>query len=104
MAMAAIGFDGVGSALIEHGADSWRFALPLPICLAEGIGEFMIPNHTTAAAMAISVGIDPNAFRSALRTAKSPRKRNTDWEVKIGSRSYSGMRTVLVSLFGGSSK
>ena len=58
----------------------------------------MIPKQTTAEAMAHTVGVDPNAFRDALRSAKYPRKRGTDWEVKIGSPAYSGMRTVLASL------
>ena len=58
----------------------------------------MIAKYTTAEGMARTVGVDPNAFREALRNAKHPRKRNTDWEVKIDSPSYSGMRTVLASL------
>jgi hypothetical protein len=58
----------------------------------------MIAKYTTAAEMARTVGVDPNAFREALRNAKCPRKRSTDWEVTIGGRAYSGMRTVLVSL------
>jgi hypothetical protein len=58
----------------------------------------MIAKHTTAEDMARTVGVDPNTFREALRNVKHPRKRNTDWEVKIGSPSYSGMRTVLVGL------
>ncbi len=58
----------------------------------------MIVRPTTAADMALSVGVDPEVFRSALRAAKHPRKRGTDWEVKIDSPSYSGMRTVLVGL------
>ena len=45
----------------------------------------MIAKYTTAEGMARTVGVDPNAFREALRTAKHPRKRNTDWEVKIDS-------------------
>jgi hypothetical protein len=58
----------------------------------------MIAKHTTAEDMARTVGVDPNTFREALRNMKYARKRNTDWEVKIGSPSYSGMRTVLVGL------
>ena len=58
----------------------------------------MIANRTTAEDMARTVGVDPDTFRAALRRVKHPRKRNTDWEVKIGSPSYSGMRTVLASL------
>lgn len=58
----------------------------------------MIANRTTAEEMARTVGVDPNTFRAALRSVKHPRKRNTDWEVKIGGPSYSGMRTVLASL------
>ena len=58
----------------------------------------MIAKHTTAEEMAQTVGVDPNAFRDALRGAKYPRKRGTDWEVKIDSAAYSGMRTVLATL------
>ena len=58
----------------------------------------MIANRTTAEDMARTVGVDPDAFRAALRSVKHPRKRNTDWEVKIDSPSYSAMRTVLASL------
>jgi hypothetical protein len=58
----------------------------------------MIAKHTTAAEMALTIGVDPDAFREALRTAKHPRKRGTDWEVKIDSPSYSEMRTVLAGL------
>ena len=59
----------------------------------------MIAKHTTAADMARTVGVDPNAFREALRSAKHPsRKRKTDWEVQIDSPNYSAMRTVLAAL------
>ncbi|MCX7303670.1 MAG: hypothetical protein NTV73_04915 [Hyphomicrobiales bacterium] len=58
----------------------------------------MIVKHTTAADMAHNIGVDPEAFRKALRAAKFPRKRSTDWEVKIDSPAYSGMRTVLATL------
>ena len=58
----------------------------------------MIVRHTTAAEMARSVGVDPDVFRAALRAVKHPRKRGTDWEVKIDGPSYAGMRTVLVGL------
>jgi hypothetical protein len=58
----------------------------------------MIVKHATAADMAHTVGVDPEAFRKALRAAKLPRKRSTDWEVKIDSPAYSAMRTVLASL------
>jgi len=58
----------------------------------------MIAKHTTAADMARTVGIDPDRFREALRSVKFPRKRSTDWEVKIDSPAYSEMRTVLASL------
>lgn len=58
----------------------------------------MIANRTTAEEMARTVGVDPDTFRAALRRVKHSRKRNTDWEVKIGGPSYSGMRTVLASL------
>ena len=54
--------------------------------------------QTTAAEMAETIGVDPETFRAALRSAKHPRKRGTDWEVKIDSPSHSGMRTVLVGL------
>jgi hypothetical protein len=58
----------------------------------------MLPKLTTAEAMAQTVGVNPNTFRDALRGAKYPRKRSTDWEVKIDSPAYSGMRTVLATL------
>jgi acetyl-CoA carboxylase alpha subunit len=58
----------------------------------------MIAKRTTAADMARTVGIDPEAYRKALRAAKLPRKRSTDWEVTIDSPAYSAMRTVLASL------
>jgi|EndMetStandDraft_8_1072994.scaffolds.fasta_scaffold4247099_1 hypothetical protein len=58
----------------------------------------MITKTANAEAMALTVGVDPNTFRDALRSAKFPRKRSTDWEVKIGSPAYSGMRTVLATL------
>lgn len=58
----------------------------------------MIAKYTTAEGMARIVGVDPDTFREALRSVKHPRKRNTDWEVKIDSPSYSAMRTVLASL------
>jgi hypothetical protein len=58
----------------------------------------MIAKPTTAAEMALTVGVRPDAFREALRNAKFPRKRNTDWEVTVGSRQYSAMRTVLVGV------
>jgi hypothetical protein len=59
----------------------------------------MIAKHTTAADMARTVGVDPNAFREALRSAKYPsRKRQTDWEVQIDSEKYAAMRTVLATL------
>ena len=82
----------------EIRAVSWRVARSLPICLAESIGADMIPKHTTAEEMALTVGVDPNTFRDALRGAKFPRKRSTDWQVKIGGPAYSGMRTVLATL------
>lgn len=58
----------------------------------------MIAKCTTAEEMAQTVGVEPTAFREALRSAKFPRKRGTDWEVTIGGPAYSGMRTVLASL------
>ena len=58
----------------------------------------MIAKYTSAAEMALTMGVDPDVFRQALRNVKYPRKRNTDWEVKIDSAAYSGMRTVLASL------
>jgi hypothetical protein len=58
----------------------------------------MIAKKTTAEDMARTVGVDPDTFRDALRSAKYPRKRGTDWEVEIDSPAYSGMRTVLASL------
>jgi len=58
----------------------------------------MITRHTTAEAMARSVGVDPDTFRAALRSVKYPRKRGTDWKAEIDSPAYEGMRTVLVGL------
>lgn len=58
----------------------------------------MIAKYTTAEEMAQTVGVEPTAFREALRSAKYPRKRATDWEVTIGGPAYSGMRTILASL------
>ena len=58
----------------------------------------MIAKHTTAEEMARTVGVDPDRFREALRSVKYPRKRSTDWEVKIDSPAYAGMRTVLAGL------
>ena len=58
----------------------------------------MIAKHTTAEDMARTVGVNSNTFREALRSVKYPRKRSTDWEVKIDSPAYAGMRTVLASL------
>lgn len=58
----------------------------------------MISKYTTAEDMALTIGVAPGTFREALRSAKFPRKRGTDWEVKIDSPAYSGMRTVLASL------
>lgn len=58
----------------------------------------MTAKHTTAEVMAQSVGVEPDLFREALRRSKHPRKRTTDWEVRIDSPAYSGMRTVLASL------
>jgi hypothetical protein len=55
--------------------------------------------HTTVANMALDIGVPPNAFGAALRSAKfPPRKVKHDWEVKIGSAEHSAMRTVLVTL------
>jgi hypothetical protein len=49
--------------------------------------------------MAQDIGVSPNAFGAALRSAKfPPRKVKQDWEVKIGSEEHSAMRTVLVTL------
>ena len=54
---------------------------------------------TTAADMAQSIGVDPNAFRQALRVKKFPwQKHNDDWQVKINGDEHSAMRTVLVTL------
>jgi hypothetical protein len=54
---------------------------------------------TNAADMARAVGVDPKAFRQALRNAKFPwHKRNEDWIVAIDSAEHSSMRTVLVTL------
>ncbi|KAA3442032.1 hypothetical protein C7I87_32485 [Mesorhizobium sp. SARCC-RB16n] len=58
-----------------------------------------MPKLTNAADMARSVGIDPKAFRQALRDAKLPwHKRNDDWTVEIDGDEHSSMRTVLVTL------
>lgn len=55
--------------------------------------------YTTVATMAQDIGVSPNAFGAALRSAKfPPRKVKQDWEVKIGSEEHSAMRTVLVTL------
>ncbi|MFB9981230.1 hypothetical protein ACFSQQ_19570 [Mesorhizobium kowhaii] len=54
---------------------------------------------TNAADMAGTVGVDPTAFRQALRNAKFPwHKRNADWIVELDSAEHSSMRTVLVTL------
>ena len=58
----------------------------------------MIAKTANAEEMARTVGVDPDTFREALRSVMYPRKRGTDWEVKIGSPAYSGMRTVLATL------
>ena len=58
----------------------------------------MIAKHTTSEDMARTVGFDPNTFREALRSVKHPRKRGTDWEVKVDSTAYAGMRSVLAGL------
>jgi hypothetical protein len=58
----------------------------------------MMAKTTTAEDMARTVGVDPNTFREALRSVKYPRKRGTDWEVKLDSPEYAGMRSVLASL------
>lgn len=59
----------------------------------------MLAKQTTAAEMALSIGVDPEAFRAALRKAKSRwHNRKNDWEVKVDSAQYSDMRTVLVTL------
>jgi hypothetical protein len=58
----------------------------------------MITKLTTAADMAHAIGIEPDLFRNALRSAGYPRKRNTDWGVAVGSSAHSEMRTILVSL------
>ena len=58
----------------------------------------MIPRYTTAEEMAQAVGVEPDLFRTALRRAKHPRKRGTDWEVKIDSPAYSQMRTLLADI------
>jgi hypothetical protein len=54
---------------------------------------------TTADDMARAVGVDPKAFRQALRDAELPsHDRNDDWEVELDSAEHSAMRTVLVTL------
>ncbi|MER9507873.1 hypothetical protein [Mesorhizobium sp. M0579] len=54
---------------------------------------------TNAADMARAVGVDPKAFRQALRNANFPwHKRNDDWVVDLDSAEHSAMRTVLVTL------
>jgi hypothetical protein len=59
----------------------------------------MIAKHTTVANMALDIGVAPNTFGAALRSAKfPPRKLKQDREVKIGSEEHSAMRTVLVTL------
>jgi hypothetical protein len=55
--------------------------------------------HTTAADMALAIGVDPNAFREALRSVKLLlQRRKSDWKVQVDSKEYSAMRTVLVTL------
>ena len=58
----------------------------------------MTAKYTNAEEMARTVGVDPDGFREALRRVKYPRKRGTDWAVKIDSPEYSGMRSVLAGL------
>ncbi|MBM2711063.1 hypothetical protein JQK88_07335 [Mesorhizobium caraganae] len=54
---------------------------------------------TNAADMARSVGVDPKAYRQALRNANfSWHKHNDDWIVELDSDEHSSMRTVLVTL------
>jgi hypothetical protein len=55
---------------------------------------------TSAADMARSVGVDPKAFRQALRDAQFPwqHQLNDDWNVELDSAEHSSMRTVLVTL------
>ena len=55
---------------------------------------------TSAADMARSVGVDPKAFRLALRDAQFPwqHQLNGDWNVELDSPEHSSMRTVLVTL------
>lgn len=54
---------------------------------------------TSAADMARAVGVDPKAFRQALRNANFPwHKHNDDWIVELDSAEHSSMRTVLVTL------
>jgi hypothetical protein len=49
--------------------------------------------------MAQDIGVAPNAFGAALRSAKfTPRKVKQDWQVEIGSEEHSAMRSVLVTL------
>ncbi|RRH94804.1 hypothetical protein EH240_26315 [Mesorhizobium tamadayense] len=58
-----------------------------------------MPKLTNAADMARSIGVDPDAFRQALRSAKFPwHKRDNDWIVELDSPEHSSMRTVLVTL------
>ena len=58
----------------------------------------MMAKHTTAAEMAQTVGVDPDAFRAVLRNAKLRSKGKADWEVALVSAKYSAMRTLLATL------
>jgi hypothetical protein len=58
-----------------------------------------IAKPVTAADMARTVGIDPKAFRQALRDAKLPwHQHDEDWTAEPKSAEHLAMRTVLVSL------
>ncbi|PBB89893.1 hypothetical protein CK215_25160 [Mesorhizobium sp. WSM3864] len=58
-----------------------------------------MPKPTNAADMARAVGVDPKAFRQALRNKNFPwHKHNDDWVVDLNSDEHSAMRTVLVTL------
>ncbi|RWD33481.1 hypothetical protein [Mesorhizobium sp.] len=53
-------------------------------------------DHITAIDMARSVGVDPKAYRQALREADFPwHHQNERWTVEIDSPEHEAMRTVL---------
>jgi hypothetical protein len=63
------------------------------------MGDVMATDKISAAEMANSVGVDPKAFRDALRSAGLAWHQNkASWVVKRDSPQHDDMKTVLVSL------